>query len=126
MVYKGCVRGSCESYDSVKIFRLQHTKYSEERQRWPKAIPWENIPDPPNKFICEDHCPKGYKTTCVYGKLRPMNSPSVFTSCVKKSLVPTKPATPRSTKPAHSSTRNTQSDDTEVYIQMIKLPHIKN
>ena len=41
----------------------------------------------------------------------------MFTSCVKPSLVPTRRAPPRPTKRAHSSTRNTQPDKTEVFIQ---------
>ena len=65
MVYKCCVTGSRGNFDSeykVKIFLLPQKKYSEERQKWLKAIPMNNILDAPNMFICEDHWPKGYES----------------------------------------------------------------
>ena len=120
MVYICCATGCLGNYDSeckVKIFCLSHKKYSEERERLLKAVPWDNIPDTPNTFICADHWPKFYEIKGVYGKPRPLSPSSVFTSCVKPSLVPTRRAPPRPTKRAHSSTRNTQPEKTEVFIQ---------
>ena len=97
---------------------VYHTKSTlKNKSKWREAIPGDNIPDTPNTFIFEDHWPKGYETKCVYGKLRPLNPPSVFTSCIKPSLVPTQLARPRPTKWALSSVRNTQPDDNEVFIQ---------
>ena len=58
-----------------------------------------------------------YDTKCIYGKVRPVNPPSVFNSCVKPSLVPTQTPPTRSTKQAHSLRRNTQPDEIEVFIQ---------
>ena len=63
MVYKCCVTGCRGNYDSetkVKVFLLPNAlKNHEERERWIKAIPRENIPDVPNTFVCENHWPKG-------------------------------------------------------------------
>ena len=128
MVYKCCITGYRENYDAeckVKIFLIPNKKYSEEWQRWLEAIPQDNIPDTRNTFICNDHLPKGYETKCVYGKLKPLNPTSVFTSRVKPSLVPTQPASPRCTKWAHSSTQNTQAEEIEVFIQNDRIASYK-
>ena len=65
------------------------------------------------------------ETRGVYGKLRPLNSPLVFTSCVRPSLVPTQPAPPRPTKRAHSSISNTQPDEIKVFIQNDRIASYK-
>ena len=89
MVYRCCVTGCRGNYDTdnnVKISRLPHQKHHlEERERWFRAIPRDNIPDGPNTFVWEHHWPKGYETIINYGKARPKYPPSVFTQCVAPS-----------------------------------------
>ena len=110
MLYKCCFASFRENYDSeckVKIFRLPH-------KRWLKEISRGNTSDAPNTFICEDHRPKGYKTKCVYRKLRLLESSfSVYRLCQTK----------------FSSNTDQQHEHTlqhEMHNQMIELPHIKN
>ena len=79
-----------------------------------KEIYRGNTSDAPNTFICEDHRPKGYKTKCVYRKLRLLESSfSVYRLCQTK----------------FSSNTDQQHEHTlqhEMHNQMIELPHIKN
>ena len=42
-----------------RFFVYQMQKSYEERQRWIKSIPRDNIPDVANTFICEKHWPEG-------------------------------------------------------------------
>ena len=66
-----------------------------------------------------------YDIKCIYGKLRPVNPPSVFNSCVKPSLFPRQTPPPRSTKQAHSLTQNTQPDEIEVFIPNHRIASYK-
>lgn len=82
MTWKCCVYGCNSNYDSGKkarIFRLPRmVKEREERDRWIKSIPRDNIKDNDNTRICEKHWPDGYETVTVNSKVRPKDPPSVF------------------------------------------------
>lgn len=125
MVYRCCVTGCRGNYDTdnnVKIFRLPHQKHHpEERERWLRAIPRDNIPDGPNTFVCENHWPKGYETIIKYGKARPKYPPSVFTQCVAPSQVPTPLPPPRPTTKAHASSRNIIPDEFAAFLERDRL-----
>ena len=75
---KCCVTGCDGNYKGVPytVYRLQ--KKSEERERWLRSIPRENIPDNNNTVVCEKHWPPNFETVVVYGKTRPKDPPSVF------------------------------------------------
>ena len=62
----------------------------------------DDIPEGNDVAICDDHWPTGYEKIIRYGKERPRDSPSIFSS-VKQSLIPTPPPPPRPTTKAHRS-----------------------
>ena len=77
MVKKCCVTGCRSNYDPtdrVSVFRLPKDK--DERERWMKAIPRDNIPDSADTVVCIKHFPDGFETVSVTGRLRP-KKPSV-------------------------------------------------
>ena len=83
---KCCVTNCNGNYDSKskeKVFRLPADE--DERARWLRVIPRDNIPDTKHTVVCERHWPLEYETISYYGKQRPLNPPSVFL-CVKPSL----------------------------------------
>ena len=87
MVKKCCINncnGNYNEQNKVTVFRLP--KNLDERQRWLAAIPRGNVPDGKDTVVCERHWPEHYPTYKHYGKLRPLNPPSVFT-CVMTSLI---------------------------------------
>ncbi|GFO10252.1 hypothetical protein PoB_003675700 [Plakobranchus ocellatus] len=95
---KCCVTGCRSNYDSndkITVFRLPRDK--EERQRWKKAIPRDNIPDHPNTVVCIKHFPEGFETVSVKGSLRSKHLPSTFCN-LPKSLIPTPAPLARTTK----------------------------
>ena len=54
MVFKCCVTGCRGNYDKenqVKVFRIPGERYMDERQRWLKVIPRDNIPVHRNTFL---------------------------------------------------------------------------
>ena len=107
---------------SIKIFRLPHYKHHpEERERWCRAIPRDNIPVGPNTFVCEHHWPKGYETIINYGKARPKYPTSVFIQCVAPSQVPTPLPPPRPTTKAHASSRNIIPDELASFLARDRL-----
>ena len=81
----GCKSGY-ESSDIICMYRLP--KDSEERERWLKLIPCDNIPQSKDTVVCEKHWPINFEKVLVYRKCRPAVPPTVF-NCVPKSLVPT-------------------------------------
>ena len=88
---KCCVTGCNNDYKNNKVFHLPSEKHKpEERARWIKAIPRDNIPEGNDVAICDDHWPTGYEKIIRYGKERPRDPPSIFSS-VKQSLIPTPP-----------------------------------
>ena len=117
MVRKCCVTGCRSNYDStnkVTVFRLPKDK--DERERWMKAIPRDNIPDSPNTVVCIKHFPEGFETVSVKGKLRPKNPPSVFPD-LPKSLIPTSVPKARTTCRSRSSVRSVEPDQLQEYLQ---------
>ena len=118
---KCCVTNCNSDYKSTKVFRLPSEKREpDERSRWIKAIPRDNIPDHKNTSICEDHWPSGYETISRYGKLRPLYAPSVFKN-IKASLVPTPPAPARVTSRSLNSVRNIIPDEIDLFNERDKI-----
>ena len=112
---KCCVTGCRSNYDStdkVAVFRLPKNK--DERERWMKAIPRDNIPDNVNTVVCIKHFPDGFETVSVKGRLRPKKDPF---SNLPKSLIPTPVPLTRTTCKSSSSVRSVESDQLEEYSQ---------
>ena len=117
MVKKCCVTGCRSNYDSknkVSVFRFPKDK--EERERWKKAIPRDNIPDHPDTVICIKHFPDGFETVPVNGRTRPKNPPSIFPN-VPQSQIPTPPPSARTTSRSSASVRSVQKDQLEEFLQ---------
>ena len=94
------------------MYRLP--KDSEERERWFKSIPRDNIPQSKDTVVCEKHWPRNFEKVLVYGKYRPAVPPTVF-NCIPKSLVPTTISKKKITKRAISSKRNLAVDDLDEF-----------
>ena len=75
---------------SLQVTAYRLPKHPEERQRWIKAIPRDNIPDREDTVVCANHFPVNFEVVKVKGKERPNNPPSIFDN-IKKSLIPTPP-----------------------------------
>ena len=123
MVFKCCVTGCDGNYNEenkVSIYRIPGKKLIEERQRWLKIIPRDDIPVGPNTFVCERHWPKDFETIIRYGKTRPKHPPSIF-NCVAASQVPTPPPPPRPTTKSLSSIRNTIPDELQSFLERDRL-----
>ena len=77
---KCCVSGCNGNYNDEnkeKVFRLPHAiKQKEDRDRWIKIIPRDNIPDNADTSVCERHWPENYKTIICHGHKRPKDPPS--------------------------------------------------
>ena len=65
--------GNYNPENKVKTFRLPRN--IEEKERWRKIIPRDNLPDNKNTVVCERHWPQNYPTILDYGKLRPKFNP---------------------------------------------------
>ena len=52
--------------DKICMYRLP--KDSEERERWLKSIPRDNIPQSKDTVVCEKHWPVNFEKVLVYGK----------------------------------------------------------
>ena len=107
----GC-RSGYESRDKICMYRLP--KDSEERERWLKSIPCDNIPQSKDIVVCEKHWPINFEKMLVYGKYRPAVPPTVF-NCIPKSLVPTTISKKRVTQRAISSKRNLAVDELDEF-----------
>ena len=119
MPKKCCVmscNGNYNKENKEKVLRLPSHK--EERTRWISIIPCDNIPDSNNTVVCKRHFPSNYKTIVNHGKKRPRDPPSLFT-CVKLSLVLTKPGPSRTTKPL-SEVRKVIPDEIHFSVNKIK------
>ena len=117
MVRRCCVtacRGNYINTEKVKVFRLP--KDQDERKRWLKSIPRDNIPDHPDTVVCEKHFPPGYATVNVFGKERPKEPPSVFDN-LPLSLLPSPAPKPRTTKRTSASERNIQNDEMAEFLK---------
>ena len=101
MVKKCCVTGCNSNYlketKRVTVYRLPSNP--EERKRWIKAIPRDNIPDKPKTVVCAKHFPPPFAVVKVKGRERPSDPPSIFEN-LPKSLWPTPPPLKRSTTKA--------------------------
>ena len=85
-----------------------------------KTIPRDNIPDTSNT-VCERHFPLNYETVTVFGRKRPRDPPSIFT-CVKPSLLPTVPPSPRpSYDKVSSSTRSIMEDELKFFLEKDRI-----
>ena len=107
--------GSAEK--GFKMYRLPKVKNTEERARWVKAIPRDNIPDHPDTVVCSKHWPSDTPMIKIYGKLKSKDPPSIFHN-IPPSMVPTPPAQPRSTSKALSSSRSIVPDQIEKFTEM--------
>ena len=76
----------------------------EERERWKKAIPRDNIPDSLETVVCEKHFPPGYATVKAGGRERPKDPPSIFPG-IPSSMIPTPPPVPRAAKRAFAAVK---------------------
>ena len=124
MVRRCCVtncNGNYNPENKVKTFRLPRN--IEEKERWRKIIPRDNLPDNKNTVVCERHWPQNYPTILDYGKLRPKDPPSVF-ECVKPSLVPTIPPAPRNSSKTLCENRNKKEDELAAFDKQDKLENI--
>ena len=110
-----CVTGYKSGYEtSDKICMYHLPKDSEERERWLKSIPRDNIPQSKDIVLCEKHWPINFEKVLVYGKYRPAVPPTVF-NCIPKSLVPTTISKKRVTQRAISSKRNLTVDELDEF-----------
>ena len=103
----------------TKVFRLPRNK--DDREQWIQIIPRDNIRLSNDTVVCERHWPPDYPTKNDYGKKRPIHPPSVF-KCIKPSLIPTIPATPRPTaSKCFARSRNTIPDELELFNKMDRI-----
>ena len=112
------------------VYRLPHhgVKEKEERERWIKSIPRENIPDKSDTSVCARHWPPNVFLSfsiTVYGRRRPTHPPSVF-DCVNPSQVPTAPSKPRDTTRALSPVRATIPDVLSSFLERDKVVSIED
>ena len=95
--FTGC-KSNYDPTDKISVFRLPKDK--DERERWMKAIPHDNIdldlPDSANTAVCIQHFPDGFETVSVKGRKnqKPLRR---FFSNLPKSLVPTPVSLARAT-----------------------------
>ena len=117
MVRKCCVTGCKSNYltedEKVSTYRLPSNP--EERKRWIKAIPRDNIPDSPHTVVCAKHFPSGFPDIKVRGNSRPRDPPSVFEN-IPKSLIPTPAPSKRPTTKATSSARSQKDDELSTFL----------
>ena len=121
MERKCCVTNCNGNYDDdnkERTFRLPSA--DNERQRWLVVIPRDSIPDKKDTVVCERHWPPNYQTIKIFGKLRPLEPPAVF-SCVKPSLVPSVPPPERSTSRASAEIRNIVPDEMSAFEEEDKI-----
>ena len=80
MVRKCCVTGCKSNYlskkEKVTVYRLPSDP--EERKKWIKAIPRDNIPDSPNTVVCVKHVPPGFPVLKIKRKSRLRDPQSIF------------------------------------------------
>ena len=105
MVRKCCVTGCKSNYLSEKEKVTVLPSDLEERQRWIKAIPRNNIPNSSNTVVCVKHFPPGFPVLKIKGESRPKDPPSVFEN-IPKSLIQTLPAPKQPTKKATKTSRS--------------------
>ena len=105
---------------SLQVTAYRLPKHPEERQRWIKAIPRDNIPDREDTVVCANHFPVNFEVVKVKGKERPKNPPSIFDN-IKKSLIPTPPPAKRKTTKASNSIRTLKEDELGAFLKNDKI-----
>jgi hypothetical protein len=127
MVKKCCVTGCNSNYlkesEKVTVYRLPSNP--EERKRWMKAIPRDNIPDKPDTVVCAKHFPPNFAVVKVKGRERPSEPPSIFKN-LPKSLLPTPPPLKRSTNKATSASRSIKEDELSKFLEADKFSSLQN
>ena len=94
----------------------------EERQRWIKTIPRNNIPNSPNTVVCVKHFSPGFPVLKLKGNHRPGDPPTVFEN-ISKSLIPIPFPPKRPTKKASSSSRSeVLHDDLSTFLKNHSIP----
>ena len=106
--------------ERVSVYRLPSDP--EERKRWMKAIPRDNIPDKPDTVVCAKHFPPNFPVVKVKGRERPKDPPSIFEN-LPKSLLPTPPPPKRLTTKATSSSRrlSSEKDELSIFLEADKI-----
>ena len=128
MPKKCCVTGCKSNYTSsneekVAVYRLP--KDPEERERWCKAIPRDNIPDKKDTVVCAKHFPPNFPVVKVKGRERPRDPPSIFDN-IPKSLIPTPPPPKRKTVTSESSVRSVKKDELSTFLKQDKIDNFEN
>ena len=127
MPRKCCVTRCSSNYDSTKekITTYRLPKDPEERQRWIKAIPRDNIPDKSDTVVCARHFPPDFPVIKVKGRERPQDPPSIFEG-IPKSLLPTPPPPKRRTLKAESSVRSVKEDELLKFTELDRIDSFEN
>ena len=127
MVRKCCVfncNGNYNDENRVKVFRLPTD--AEEKSRWIKAIPRDNIPNSKDTVVCERHWPEHYPTVSTFGgKSRPANPPTIF-ECVSSSLIPTQTPVPRTTTRTCAEERNQLEEELSAFNDADRIPSFED
>ena len=106
-------------HQKKKTFRLLKDK--DEREKWSKVIPRDNIPDSKHTVVCETHWPQGYESAQCNGK----EPPSVF-NCIKPSLLRTSTPALRTTARTSFEVRTQQSDELSAFNKEDKITNYEN
>ena len=122
MPRKCCVPHCKSNYktgESTAVFRFPADP--DQAQQWKIAIPrnWKSTNITKNTVVCVKHWPPEFETYKHYGKLRPVNPPSLFPK-VKKSCI-TKVPKKRSTKKALREDRSILPDELNSFSESDKL-----
>ena len=123
---KCCVTNCNGNYDSTskeKTFCLPKDK--DDREKWLKVIPRDNIADSKHTVVCERHWPQSYESVQCYGKERPRHPPSVF-DCIKPSLLRTSTPALRTTARTSFEVRTQQSDELSAFNEEDKITNYEN
>ena len=100
----------------IKWENLDYQKDLEERKRWFKIIPKNNIPGTATTVACQQHWSESFETLIYYGKEIPNVSPSLF-DYVKRSMIPTKTPSKWISTKAHSDATNILPDKMGLFLQ---------
>ena len=127
MPYKYCVRKYKSNYFSeekkkngkVSVYRFPLDE--EERKKWIRAIPPENLVADNNTRVCRYHWPPNCKSFISYrGKERLTESPSVFDG-IPAGCLSLPPPKPRNAVLASGSSRNVIPDELEQFREVDSL-----
>ena len=129
---KCCVPLCNSNYDKTKKDLLNNEenrasvyrfpKNEKEKELWVKAIPRANLVVKDDTVVCSKHWPPDASFTKVFGKLRPVDAPSIFLN-IPKSCIPALPSKPRPTSQSLASKRNILGDELEKFSQIDSLSY---